>query len=98
LVSKDAEPYNACPYCLTKIVAEGGSPVAGAKLVSEEREIGNKDETVRPVGDEMADREPKAGCEHYLGYLSDRSTKEKIPEECIVCDDVVKCMLKTVKD
>ncbi|HVO36861.1 MAG TPA: hypothetical protein VMT01_01665 [Candidatus Acidoferrum sp.] len=33
-------------------------------------------------------------CAHQFGYLSKRSSKEQIPEECMMCEDIVKCMLK----
>ena len=36
---------------------------------------------------------PRA-CAHQFGYLSKRSSKEQIPEECMMCEDIVKCMLK----
>jgi hypothetical protein len=36
------------------------------------------------------------GCSHFMGYLSQRSAKEKIPEECMVCENIVQCMLKKV--
>jgi hypothetical protein len=36
------------------------------------------------------------GCTHNFGYLSQRSSKEKIPEECMVCENIVQCMLKKV--
>jgi hypothetical protein len=39
---------------------------------------------------------PTKGCPHFLGYLSKRSSKEKMPEECIMCANVVNCMLKDV--
>jgi hypothetical protein len=35
-------------------------------------------------------------CQHQLGYLSKRAAKEKIPEECMMCEQIVKCMLKNV--
>jgi hypothetical protein len=45
----------------------------------------------------LAESSPKAqGCIHHLGYLSERSKKEKIPDECIVCENIVQCMLKNV--
>jgi hypothetical protein len=28
--------------------------------------------------------------------LSKRSSKEKIPEECMMCENIVQCMLKNV--
>jgi hypothetical protein len=39
----------------------------------------------------------KAECTHHFGYLSERSSKEKIPEECMDCTQIVNCMLKAVK-
>jgi len=38
----------------------------------------------------------KPGCEHHFGYLSQRASKEKIPEECMTCEKIVQCMLKNV--
>lgn len=35
-------------------------------------------------------------CPHHFGYLSQRKTKDKIPEECMVCENIVQCMLKNV--
>ncbi|MDH7477501.1 MAG: hypothetical protein QHH17_03865 [Candidatus Bathyarchaeota archaeon] len=35
-------------------------------------------------------------CVHHFGYLSERKTKEKIPEECMMCENIVQCMLKNV--
>jgi hypothetical protein len=40
---------------------------------------------------------PKAQkCAHQFGYLSKRSSKEKIPEECMMCENIVQCMLMNV--
>ena len=35
-------------------------------------------------------------CVHQFGYLSKRSSKEKIPEECMMCENIVQCMLMNV--
>ncbi|MEM2968051.1 MAG: hypothetical protein QXJ40_01650 [Candidatus Bathyarchaeia archaeon] len=42
-------------------------------------------------------REKSDGCSYYLGYLSERSSKDKIPDECMMCKDIVECMLKKAK-
>ncbi|HJW66100.1 MAG TPA: hypothetical protein VJ507_04870 [Candidatus Bathyarchaeia archaeon] len=42
--------------------------------------------------------EAKAICSHHLGYLCDRPEKGKIPDECIVCKNIVPCMLKSLKE
>ncbi|MEM3695378.1 MAG: hypothetical protein QXJ11_05405 [Candidatus Bathyarchaeia archaeon] len=36
-------------------------------------------------------------CTYHFGYLSQRSTKEKIPEECMMCEKIVQCMLQRVR-
>jgi hypothetical protein len=37
------------------------------------------------------------GCSHHFGYLSERPKKDSIPEECMVCDNIVRCMLKVIQ-
>jgi hypothetical protein len=49
---------------------------------------------------EVEEKEPaekSAGCNYHLGYLSERSSKEQIPDECMTCKDIVECMLKKMK-
>jgi hypothetical protein len=38
----------------------------------------------------------KVKCMHQFGYLSKRDSKEKIPEECMMCENIVPCMLKAI--
>ena len=35
-------------------------------------------------------------CQHHFGYVGERQAKEKIPDECMTCENIVKCMLKKV--
>ena len=51
----------------------------------------NDEKTVAPS------LEKSSSCAHYLGYLCERSTKDNIPDECIVCKDILSCMLKNMK-
>jgi len=82
------EPYDACPYCLTKI---------------EETEIfeNNKSKQfVTEIDSKMRSSETKEkppSCEFHIGYLSEREQKQEIPENCIVCRDIVDCMLKKMR-
>jgi hypothetical protein len=79
------EPYTACPYCLTEITA------ADAQIVAS-----NKDgETEHLLSKEEADnfRAPPE-CKTHFGYLGERSTKEQIPDECMMCKALFQCMLK----
>ena len=60
------------------------------KTESEQTNVYSKKETI-------AESPPKVQkCTHQFGYLSKRSTKEKIPEECMMCKNIVQCMLKNV--
>jgi hypothetical protein len=44
------------------------------------------------------DSEKPVVCHFHLGYLSERAQKEQIPEECLVCRDIVDCMLKKMRE
>jgi PP-loop superfamily ATP-utilizing enzyme len=33
-------------------------------------------------------------CRNHFGYLSERSLKQRIPDECMTCKEIVHCMLK----
>ena len=90
-----AEPYDACPYCLTEINLYEKAPVTF-----------DEPETLEPEEAETEVEEPKhveekletpEKCLHHLGYLSERSSKEQIPDECMMCKDIVTCMLKKMK-
>lgn len=36
-------------------------------------------------------------CAHYLGYLSEKGSSVDIPDECMMCKDIVTCMLNKMK-
>jgi len=91
--------YEACPYCLTEITLEKGSAIT--------EEVQEPKANVKEINSKQAkslaiERKPSQPlskmqeCAHHFGYLSQRSKKEKIPEECMVCENIVQCMLKNV--
>ncbi|MEM3577774.1 MAG: hypothetical protein QXX51_04885 [Candidatus Bathyarchaeia archaeon] len=93
--------YDACPYCLTEITVEKSI------LITEEKEkeklapsIESKvEQKAQPIIERASVEIPAkpTTCTHHFGYLSQRSTKEKIPEECMMCEKIVQCMLQRVK-
>jgi hypothetical protein len=94
LGSKNAVTYDACPYCLTEIIDEPNEPAT-----EPEQEISvEKLEKSAHIGASIDVPDKSVGkprkCAHQFGYLSKRSSKEQIPEECMMCEDIVKCMLK----
>ena len=54
---------------------------------------------IQPAEEETPQIPPGAsvpsGCKFYLGYLSSRSESVEIPEECLACEHVVKCLSPT---
>jgi uncharacterized Fe-S cluster-containing protein len=49
--------------------------------------------TEEPLHVEVKPPEKPSSCPHYMGYLHERSTKD-VPDECMVCKDLLPCMLK----
>ena len=95
LQAKNPEPYVACPHCLGRILSDLVSEVHEPAIDAPE-DADSRQEAVNSFAQRV--EEPAAECAHHFGYLSERSSKEKIPEECMVCGKIVDCMLKSVKD
>jgi len=98
LTSKNESSYSACPYCLTEIVIEKNSEVEEEKrTLKKKRAIIKKakarSQKLKPA-EQLSLKESK--CLYHFGYLSQRSRKEEIPEECMTCEKIVQCMLKKV--
>jgi hypothetical protein len=51
------------------------------------------EEPEEPLLEEVKPPEKSSLCPHYVGYLHERSAKD-IPDECMVCKDLLPCMLK----
>jgi hypothetical protein len=102
-LQKDTEePYDACPYCLTEIKLDD-EPTAvfdepePETFEPEETETETEVEEQKPIEEKLETPEAPSECPHHLGYLSERSSKEQIPDECMMCKDIVACMLKKMK-
>lgn len=98
LTSKNESSYSACPYCLTEIVIETNSEVKEEKrTVKKKRAIIKKAKALPPKlkpAEQLSLKDNK--CLYHFGYLSQRSRKEEIPEECMTCEKIVQCMLKKI--
>lgn len=106
-------PYDACPYCLTEIIieeepainfdepetleSETFEPFEPETFEPEETLAETEVEEVEPVEEKADVSEVSSECAHYLGYLSEKSSKDQIPDECMMCKDIVTCMLKKMK-
>jgi hypothetical protein len=93
------EPYDACPYCLTEIkVADEPTITYNAPETLELDETTPEVEETAYMEKQVKIPEAPSECAHYLGYLSEKSPKEKIPDACMMCKDIVSCMLKKMNE
>jgi hypothetical protein len=93
---QNSEPYPACPHCLMHIDTQEKPSKTETIL---DNEISKVIEETPSLAERQTSREmKKPGCAHHLGYLSERSSQEKMPEECITCTELVDCMLKNLKN
>jgi hypothetical protein len=100
LQANSAGPYDACPYCLTEITIEKEIPFEPAEPVMDEPDesvMNEVDEEPETVESHVDVSEKSDGCAYHLGYLSERSSKDPIPDSCMTCKDIVECMLKKMK-
>jgi hypothetical protein len=67
-----------------------------AETEAEVEEIEERVHAEEPI--EAPAAEAPYECLHYLGYLSEKSSQEQIPDECLMCKDIVTCMLKKMKE
>jgi hypothetical protein len=51
------------------------------------------------TSDDHADVAPEKAhvCNYHLGYLCERKEKTSVPDECLVCTDMVTCMLSELR-
>lgn len=97
--ANNAKTFEACPYCLAEItVGMEDDLIEESKSAVRETKANIRTETVtKEARAALSSSGPKVeGCKRHLGYLSQRSSKEKIPEECIMCDKIVQCMLQAI--
>jgi len=47
----------------------------------------------KPVEAAETNKTGPQNCPHYLGYLKERAKNTPIPDECLTCPEVTKCML-----
>jgi hypothetical protein len=89
LQQNPTEPYYTCPHCLTQIKID-------QKLKTDNTPEETPLQEAQPkILIEIEEKKVKpAACHYHLGYLSERSSKEQFPDDCLVCKDIVDCMQK----
>jgi hypothetical protein len=96
LQENPSETYPSCPYCLTKFKTTEDPPRTDEKT----QEASFQVEQPKIVKKETKNKknEKSSVCSHHSGYLSERSSKEQIPDDCLVCKEIVECMLKKMRE
>jgi hypothetical protein len=92
LQAAPTEIYNACPYCLTKIK----EPEKSLEIQLENLQAKVNQVRTKETLDKNNDNPIK--CHFHQGYLSERTSKENIPDECFVCKDILECMLRKMRE
>jgi len=81
------ESYDACPYCLTKITKDNTVALNASKVSASKAEVQKQAPNTNNPPE----------CHNHFGYLSERTAKEQIPDECLTCKEIVQCMRKRAK-
>jgi hypothetical protein len=91
LQKSSKEPYNACPYCLTEVT------LTKNKSIEEPAEEAT---TKNPLSEEKPsqDQPQLASCPHYFGYMYEKEHKKQMPDECLLCPQIMPCMAKEKQD
>jgi hypothetical protein len=90
LQDNPAEPYFACPVCLTKIEEAQVEIKMEPVQIRQEKDIHGK------LGVFSVVEKPQE-CQFHMGYLSERVKKEEIPDDCLTCKNIVDCMLRKMQ-
>jgi hypothetical protein len=86
------ESYSACPFCLTEIkILEKPIEIQLENQQSEEYQS-----APQVKADKNTDIPTK--CHFHPGYLSERTSKDDIPDDCLVCKDIIECMLRKMRE
>jgi hypothetical protein len=93
LQQNPTEPYYSCPYCLTQIEKE---QILETEKKPEETPL-KEMQAESDQGEMVKSNVTPASCQYHLGYLSERSSKEQFPDDCLVCKDIVECMKKKTR-
>jgi len=79
LAKPSEESSYVCPYCLSKI-----------ELARPEQETVAETFSGEKVQDVTEQRE---GCPQFVGYLSKRPKNAPIPDSCLICPEMIKCLV-----
>lgn len=86
------ETYDACPYCFSQVANVGSSKIEKPSEKDIKTDIA-LDRGIEKTA-EKTDERKAARCSHSFGYLSKRPKGSSIPDECLTCPEITKCLLQ----
>jgi hypothetical protein len=92
------ESYFSCPCCLTKIELINSPLKTEEKFEEPVTELKPKSKHVDLYKKDANNCEKPAACQYHLGHLSERTSKTQIPDDCLVCKDIIECMLRKMRE
>jgi len=95
-----SESYRACPHCFSRVsrvkkrVERTGSSSDKLNEGLNETAPGALEKVLKVLKESANDIEKneQAGCSHFIGYLKTRPENSPIPDECLVCAKILRCM------
>ena len=109
-IDKDSrKTYNSCPFCLTELFLnetknEGQIEKEVSEIEFEEKhDIEKKEDEDKGSNHEVdvksvvQNEANKLDCKYHLGYLGEEK-HEQIPDECLVCLQIIECMHQKSKN
>ncbi len=90
------ETYDACPHCFSQVANVGLSKIEGPSEKNIKTDIALDKDTEEDTKEttEKTHQKKAACCSHSFGYLSKRPKGSSIPDECLTCPEITKCLLQ----
>jgi len=76
------ETYYACPHCFSRVNV----------LDNLKKSVGEASLSALKEPSKGTEKNDAAGCTHFIGYLKTRPKDSPIPDECLTCSKILKCM------
>lgn len=85
-VEGSLKTYHACPHCFSRVSVSDNS-----RKRLKEAPLGALKKALEETANSLEENKP-VGCAHFIGYLKKRPKGSPIPDECLTCAAIMKCM------
>lgn len=91
---KPMQTYRACPFCFTKVEEPDEPKLPRKTSVLKLKEPLPIEDSRDISSDTQADESPQdVECAHHFGYLKKRPKNTAIPDDCLTCPQMIKCIM-----